>query len=168
MAEGVTIRPFRHGDGAGCAGCWIADGQDYGEMAPEVFRAPDTDGLAEWMDRETLRSSDGEKSLCLVAQSDGQVVGFVEGSIVPPLENHRYQIVSEVGETRLSVNALSVHPAHRRRGIGKALLDAIETWGRERGATLVVLDTWIDSPVSVPFYDAIGYDRRQIGYRKRL
>ncbi len=30
-------------------------------------------------------------------------------------------------------------------------MEAAEAWGRERGAGLVVLDTWIDSPLSVPF-----------------
>jgi hypothetical protein len=32
-------------------------------------------------------------------------------------------------------------------------MEAVEAWARERGAALVLLDTWVDSPVSVPFYE---------------
>jgi GNAT superfamily N-acetyltransferase len=47
-------------------------------------------------------------------------------------------------------------------------MEAAESWARDRGAVLVALDTWIDSPLSVPFYEALGYDRRSIIFQKRL
>jgi ribosomal protein S18 acetylase RimI-like enzyme len=76
--------------------------------------------------------------------------------------------VREVGVRRLSVDALAVAERFRRQGVGRMLMEAAERWGRRRGAELVVLDTWIDSPLSVPFYDALGYRRRQIKFDKPL
>jgi GNAT superfamily N-acetyltransferase len=70
---------------------------------------------------------------------------------------------------RLVVDALVVQQEHWRHGAGGALLDAAETWGRSRGAHVARLDTYIGSPVSVPFYeDRMGYERRAIVFQKQL
>jgi hypothetical protein len=48
-------------------------------------------------------------------------------------------------------------------------MEAVERWGRDRGATLVTLDTWVGSPLSVPFYERrMGYHRASIVFEKRL
>ena len=48
-------------------------------------------------------------------------------------------------------------------------LTAAEEWGRVRGAEVVRLDTYADSPVSVPFYERhMGYRRRAIVFQKPL
>jgi hypothetical protein len=53
-------------------------------------------------------------------------------------------------------------------GIGRALIDAV-AWGRERGASEVVVISYAFSPTSVPFHEEdIGYDRKTIGFRKSL
>jgi GNAT superfamily N-acetyltransferase len=57
---------------------------------------------------------------------------------------------------------------HRRHGVGRLLMAAAERWGTERGATSVHLDTWVDSALSVPFYESLGYRRRSITFEKRL
>lgn len=56
-----------------------------------------------------------------------------------------------------------------RQGIGTALLEAVESWGRDRGAAVVRLYTFPGSPVSVPFYERhMGYQRRSILFQKPL
>jgi hypothetical protein len=48
-------------------------------------------------------------------------------------------------------------------------MQAAEEWGRRHGATLVFLNTYAASPVSVPFYEhGMGYTRQSLGFRKRL
>jgi hypothetical protein len=48
-------------------------------------------------------------------------------------------------------------------------MEAVEQWGRDRGAVLVLLDTWVRSPQSVPFYQRrMGYQRASIVFEKRL
>ena len=48
-------------------------------------------------------------------------------------------------------------------------LGAGEEWGRGRGTAIAVLDTYVDSPVSVPFYEQrMGYSRQELRFRKWL
>jgi len=48
-------------------------------------------------------------------------------------------------------------------------MDAAEEWGRSNGAAIALLDTYVGSPVSVPFYEQrMGYERRALYFRKTL
>lgn len=100
---------------------------------------------------------------------DGQVVGMVGAAVAPALPDGRWQLQRDLSRTRLLVNALLVADGYRRRGVGTALLTAAEEWGRRRGAAVVVTDTNLHSPLSVPFYeDRMGYLRRAVVLRKTL
>lgn len=67
------------------------------------------------------------------------------------------------------VDALVVHRAVWRQGIGTALLAAAESWGGDRGASIVRLTTYAEGPVAVPFYERhVGYERRSILFQKPL
>jgi GNAT superfamily N-acetyltransferase len=56
--------------------------------------------------------------------------------------------------TSAHVQLLAVHPARRRRGIGRALLGAAEAWASENGASVVQLGA------AAPFYLFTGVDSR--------
>lgn len=45
---------------------------------------------------------------------------------------------------------------------------AAEGWLKARGARVILLDTFLGSPESIPFYDALGYARTSIIFEKRL
>jgi hypothetical protein len=48
-------------------------------------------------------------------------------------------------------------------------MSEIEAWGQSQGATVSTLDTYIHSPVSVPFYaNRMGYERRSTHFVKWL
>lgn len=48
-------------------------------------------------------------------------------------------------------------------------MEEAEEWGRERGAVIALLDTYVGSEVSVPFYEQrMGYARRALRFKKRL
>ena len=66
------------------------------------------------------------------------------------------------------MDALAVDRALWRQGISSALLEAAESWGRDRGAGVVRLNTYADGPVAVPFYERHGYRRRSIVFAKEL
>jgi GNAT superfamily N-acetyltransferase len=86
-----------------------------------------------------------------------------------PIESAPRQLLRELAWRRLMVNALAVHSAFWRRGIGRQLLQAAEAWGRARGARVVLLDTYIGSDVSVPFYEhGMGYRRQSLVFSKAL
>jgi GNAT superfamily N-acetyltransferase len=163
----VTVRDARPGDGEGIARCHLDSAAAYVEQGPALFRMPDEDGFVEWIE-EALRAGHADHELELVAEVGGEIAGHLEGHLIEPMDTARWQMVRYVGERRLYVDALAIARAYRRHGAGRALMEAAESWASDRGAVLVALDTWIDSPLSVPFYEALGYDRRSIIFQKRL
>ena len=54
---------------------------------------------------------------------------------------------------------LRVHPATRRRGIGRLLVAALERRAIELGFEEVHLDTATNQPEAIAFYEALGYSR---------
>lgn len=62
------------------------------------------------------------------------------------------------------VEELTVSEVERRSGIGRALMDAVDTWARDRGAAYVSLATRRASD----FYLALGYDESATFFRKLL
>jgi GNAT superfamily N-acetyltransferase len=162
----ITVREARPGDGAGIVRCHRDSARYYLELAPDLFREPDEEGQLEFAEPKDVPSHD---YLELVAELDGEIAGHLEARLEPPLDSARYQIVSDVGEPRLFINALATAEPFRRRGVATMLVGAAEDWGRARGAAIVFLDTWVGSPSSIPFWEQrMGYERRSIIFCKRL
>ena len=163
----IVVRPARPGDGQDIARNGVECTRYYRDLIPDDFRLPDQEGLADWVD--SWLPADGESELALVAESEGQVIGYLEARIEQPLEAARFQSNPDLGETRLFINYLVTAPAFWRRGVGRRLVEAAEEWGRGRGATVAICDTHIGSPVSLPFWeDGMGYRRRAVVLRKPL
>jgi len=91
---------------------------------------------------EKVRSNP-DRELRLIAEIDGEVVGI--GSLV-----------AENSELR----ACYVTPRASRRGVGSALVRAIELAAREQGIAFLHLDS---STAAEPFYAALGYEARERG-----
>lgn len=164
----ITVRPWRTGDGEGLASAWLDAARYYAELAPDTFRVPDADGLPEFFERRM--AEDGEAGeLHLVAEVGDQVVASAWARIEPPVDSARYQLQRQLTQTRLIVDGIVVAEAFRRSGVGVRLMDALETWGRERGATVALLDTYPESAVSLPFFqERMGYRRRSLRLLKAL
>jgi GNAT superfamily N-acetyltransferase len=164
----VIVRSARPGDGADLARGWLEGCRYYAALDPERFQVPDGDGLAQWVE-ELLARPVTEDRVWLVAEVDGVVVGNVSAELQQPVATASRQLLRFLGETRLFVSALGVEEAYQRRGVATRLMEAVERWGRDRGAVLVSLDTWIHSERSVPFYERrMGYRRASIVFEKRL
>lgn len=81
----------------------------------------------------------------LVALEDGHLVGV--GGLRPV---H--------GRPRLGrVIRIRVHPAVRRRGVGRRLMQSLETSARHRGLTDLLLDVGDHQPEALAFYRALGW-----------
>jgi GNAT superfamily N-acetyltransferase len=65
------------------------------------------------------------------------------------------------GSHRAEVAKLLVHSAYRRRGIGRALMEAVEAEARAAGRTTLVLDTLEGAP-SEQMYYGLGYTKAGI------
>ncbi len=78
--------------------------------------------------------ADGGRHL-LVADDGGRLIGTVVLTLAPqPNQPHR----ADIGK-------MLVLASHRRRGLGRRLLDAVEALAREQGRALLMLDTTLGS-----------------------
>ncbi|WP_433465824.1 GNAT family N-acetyltransferase [Spirillospora sp. CA-128828] len=163
----IEIRSPRPGDGTGIAVAWCDFAEFYREIAPESFQSPRRDGLDVWLEDKLLTR--GEDGFVRVADHGGEAIGFVDAAFLPPHADADRQLVREVAIPRVFVNALAVQRDHWRAGAGAALMTSVEQWANERGARMVMLDTYAASPVSVPFYERrMGYHRQAIVFAKHL
>jgi len=111
------------------------------------FMAPFShgDGLAFF--RKVATSVAAGDTVLIAARLDGRVVGTVQlGLDTPPNQPHRAE-----------VKKMLVHRAARGKGIGAALLSQIETRARQKGRTLLVLDTASDDARRL--YERGGWQR---------
>ena len=163
----VTIRAARPGDGSGMARAWASAADYYADLDPEHFQRPQPGGVAESFEDSITRA--GTDALVLVAELDGDVVGWLAARIQLPEEDAAAQLMREPGWTRLAIDVLIVDTPAWRHGAGTALLQAAESWRRDRGARVARLGAYAHSPVSVPFYEnRMGYQRRAIIFQKKL
>ena len=163
----ATIRHARPGDGEAIARTWLSAGHYYASLDPQHFQVPREEGLAALWD-DDIRQGNAD-SLYLVAEISGRVTGSLTAHLELPEPDAASQLTRDQGRTRLAIDALMVMQENWRRGVGATLLQAAESWGRARGAEFVRLDTYADSPVSVPFYERrMGYHRRAIVFEKPI
>ncbi len=87
----------------------------------------------------------GERRL-LVARDQGAILGTAQLIIVAtPNQRHRAE-----------VSKVLVHPAARRRGIARALMQRLEEIARAESRSLITLDTVSGSPAQ-RLYESLGY-----------
>jgi aminoglycoside 6'-N-acetyltransferase I len=99
-----------------------------------------------------------------VAERAGQLAGFIEVG----LRSH-----ADGCDERRPVGFVEgwfVVPAHRRRGVGRALMRAAERWARQQSCIEMASDTWIDNVASEQAHAALGFEvvDRCINFRKSL
>ena len=105
-----------------------------------------------------------DSQLILVAElENGEVVGFLEASIRPFVEDCRTDAVGYL-------EGWYVEPQYRNSGIGRQLVKAAEAWARRRGCTEMASDAEIGNDVSLSAHIALGYTEtsRLVHLRKEL
>jgi GNAT superfamily N-acetyltransferase len=105
-----------------------------------------TQGTFPWGDYVAGRFDDwltAPDSLTVVAEVEGQPVGLARGTLLSPAEAW--------------AQGLRVHPDHRRRGLGAALMNHLITWATARGARVTRLsaEEWNDPALGL--FDRLGY-----------
>jgi GNAT superfamily N-acetyltransferase len=96
----------------------------------------------------------------VVAESGGDVLGFVALAVVPRFEH---------GDALVRILALVVDPGVRERGLGRALIAEAERIGRDHGAAFVEITAGHHRPDARRLYEHLGYDAGVTTYlRKRL
>ncbi len=89
----------------------------------------------------------------LVAEAEGQVVGFVQAH----MEEARRGVPNLLPRQTLFVDILLVTAEQRGNGVGRELMERTYDWGRGQGATDVELIVFEFNADALAFYDRLGY-----------
>jgi GNAT superfamily N-acetyltransferase len=101
----------------------------------------------------------GPDERVVVADVDGAVCGFASAAVVPFFHD---------GSRRLRLTAVAVTPSHRGRGVARSLIAALETWGRERGCSLVEVTSAERRVDAHAAYRALGFEEAPHRFTRRL
>ena len=110
-----------------------------------VAAATEADGVGPLSEHGLLHvrhGESGESGTDVVASTDGQIVG--------------YAYADKPGRAPEVTGELVVHPAHRRRGVGTALADAL---GRQAGTRALLLWAHGDLPAAAGLARSAGFKR---------
>jgi GNAT superfamily N-acetyltransferase len=119
------------------------------EGAPEFFQQAETLLPSEAYLADLL---DGGNGAWFLADHAGEIVGFVTVRLrLGPFEPF------QVSEPRAIVDQLGIAAAWRRRGIGRALMDAAHEWARQHGVCRVLLNVWEFNEGAQALYASLGY-----------
>ena len=140
----VALRPATPADAARIAELFTEEGYPAGASAVE----------------SRLARFDGPDSQVIVADHDGEILGFIALHVIPRFEHD---------DSFVRIVALVVDSAVRDRGIGRVLMAEAERIGRAREAAFVEITAGHHRPAARRLYDSLGYDANLTAYlRKRL
>lgn len=109
---------------------------------------------------EALEELAGGPSVVLVAELDGQVVGF--GQLLV------FRHVQHAGGRCAEVESLHVAASYRSRGVGGALLGEMERRAADLGCYRIQLTSNLERPDAHRFYEDHGYVASHRGFKKPL
>ncbi len=72
------------------------------------------------------------------------------------------------GDRHAHIFLLYVKPAHRRQGIGKALMHYVETWALNRGDRQIGLQVFQSNTAALNLYNQLGYQTESLWMVKQL
>lgn len=117
----------------------------YSHILPAAYLTDEvpTEHANRW--RHYLERDEKEWGLVLIAEADGEPVGFV--SAERPVD------------TVLGVllDCLHVHPSHHGSGTGKRMIEAVRAWARTIGVDKVHLKVLEDNKRAIGFYEYNGW-----------
>jgi len=86
----------------------------------------------------------------LIAEEDGDVVGFLLGFVTPAEPPVGY------------IHLVGIHPDYRRRGVGQALYERFTERCRAAGAHGLKAITTVGNEGSLRFHEALGFEVREV------
>lgn len=93
----------------------------------------------------------GDRAVVFVAKVDGAVVGFAEATL-------RVDFVNGSSTSPVTfLEGLYVVPPIRRQGVARALCDAIERWGADRGCSEFASDALLENEQGRDVHLALGF-----------
>lgn len=114
--------------------------------APEAFGQPIEEArarpAAEWH-QNARQSAAGDSRTWLLATSGETAIGLVQGRKRRP--------------STLLLFSMWIEPAMRHRGVGSAMISALEAWGTGWGARETILWAYAENRPAIRFYATLGF-----------
>jgi ribosomal protein S18 acetylase RimI-like enzyme len=145
-----VIRRARDGDQQAVYALWREIDDLHASLAPAYFRsAPRSPG--DW--RQLLAAPDAALFVATPEAAGQPLCGAISVRIydTPPDP-------AMVPRRRGHVEKLVVGRAHRRRGLGRALMAEAAAWAQQQGAVELVLTVWAGNAEAEAFYQRLGYN----------
>jgi ribosomal protein S18 acetylase RimI-like enzyme len=97
----------------------------------------------------------------IVAEQDGDIVGFLLGEIQkrPPIFTTSRQAY---------VDSIGVLESKRNQGIGTRMLRAFEKWAKEKGMPYIMLNVVVENVPAIACYEKNGFKTGILSQRKLL
>jgi GNAT superfamily N-acetyltransferase len=96
-----------------------------------------------------------EHELHLSAQFNDDVVGYVGAWLFQPGATGGFSVMKP--RRAVHVQVIVVRPAHRRTGLGRAMFERVEQWGRECNVESIGFNVSHGNVGARSFYEAQGY-----------
>ena len=145
----VVVRPAQPADAAALVQLGAAVGRE-----PEGWLIASASWRSVADERRYLRAMKRfPDAAVLVADDEGLVVGRLS------IARDQHPASKHVADLGLMVAA-----SHRRRGIGRALLDAAVAWARDAGVRKLELHVFPHNEPAIRLYEDFGFERE--GYRR--
>lgn len=142
-----VIRAARRQDTQAICALWQALMDFHRARDPRFEFAPNAMREFEQHLIQTMRSRGAR---VYVAETEGQAIGYIMGEI------HTRKPIYPVG-TYGFISDVVVDGPWRRKGVGRALAEALMAWFRQNGVTAIELFVAAANPVSDAFWRALGF-----------
>jgi len=158
-AARVVVRPYRLPEDAEALSRIFASSEQYHRDIDDQPPLLPPTGIEYARQRFAAMRTDDAEQLLLAAEVDGEVVGHVEA---------RMRRDEAAGFAGAYVEELAVAPEWRGRGVGTALMGAVDEWARGKGALTVALDHFHTNEGAHRLYERLGFKVRAVIMSKRL
>ena len=156
--DDIRVRPARQDD--------AEDRAFLNAMAPRLET-----GMPPWIPSGRLAAAVERSVLgAFEAQRDGEIILVAEDAHGRRL-GFVYAVSSRenlVAEPRCHISELAVAVDAEGRGVGRALLDAVEQWARAQGLGAISLEVFWGNTHARAVYEHLGYQPNVLHLRKRL
>lgn len=159
--KALLIREYRGGDEKGLEQCFI-ELQEF-ERKVEPLRKSGESIAASYVSSLCQRLTHKGGGRLFVAENEAQIVGFACAFARESLDHELNEMVQVAYLTDLVVL-----PEVRAHGIGKLLLEAVETFAKSEGAAAMTLHVLAANELARSFYSSNGYAEYELTLLKRL
>lgn len=131
-----------------------ADAEDIARLLDQLGYPSAADAVAARLERLAIV---GDR--VVVAELEERAVGLAHLHVTPALERDR---------PAAKIAALVIDESHRRRGVGRALVEAVEEEARTRGCELLFVTTAARRDEAHVFYERLGFEQTGRRYARTL